>query len=258
MSDRIFAGQTLLAVGGTSGVGLATAVRFAELGASIVLVGRDAGRGERAIATVKEAAADTQVLFVSADSNVPEQATKVVEQAEARFGKVDVLLVSTASAALPGLLHDTPIGEIGSILVEQTLAPLVMSRAVIDGMRARGSGCIINVASDAAKVATPGETILGAAMAAITMFSKSLAMEVKRDGVRVNVLSPSLIVGTPVYDKLMADPFSSRLFGKATKLASLGLARAADLAEACVYLAGPAGARITGVALSINGGISAA
>nr|WP_047165531.1 SDR family oxidoreductase [Sphingomonas sp. Y57] len=258
MSDAIFSGQALMVVGGTSGVGLATATRFAELGADIVLVGRDPGRGARAIGAVLGAAPEARVHFIAADGNLPAQATAAVAEAEARFGKIDVLLVSTASAALPGLLHETPIEAITGILVEQTMAPLIMSRAVITGMRERRSGCIITVASDAAKIATPGETVLGASMAAITMFAKSLAMEVKRDGVRVNVLSPSLIAGTPVFDKLMADPFSARLFGKATKLASLGLAEPGDLAEACVYLAGPAGARITGQALSINGGISAA
>ena len=125
-------------------------------------------------------------------------------------------------------------------------------------MREQKSGVIINVASDAAKVPTPGESVIGAAMAAIVMFTRTLAIEAKRDGVRANVLTPSLIGGTGAYDRVMTDPFSAKLFANAAKLAHLGVAQPDDLAAMMLFLAGPAAARLTGQAISINGGISAA
>jgi NAD(P)-dependent dehydrogenase (short-subunit alcohol dehydrogenase family) len=125
-------------------------------------------------------------------------------------------------------------------------------------MREQRTGVIINVASDAAKVPTPGETVIGAAMAAIVTFSRTLAMEAKREGVRVNALTPSLITGTDTHDRVMANPFSAKLFSNAAKLAHLGVAQPDDLAEMMVFLASPAAARLTGQAISINGGISAA
>jgi NAD(P)-dependent dehydrogenase (short-subunit alcohol dehydrogenase family) len=125
-------------------------------------------------------------------------------------------------------------------------------------MRAQSSGCIINVASDAAKVPTPGESVIGAAMAAIVVFSRTAAMEAKRDGVRVNVLTPSLVEGTGTAERLFADEFSARLFGKARALAQLGVSTPDDQAALMVYLAGPRGVRITGQAISVNGGISSA
>ena len=70
------------------------------------------------------------------------------------------------------------------------LAPLLTSRVVVPWMRERNGGAIINIASDAAKVATPGETVIGAAMAGIVMFSRALAIEGKRDGIRVNGVTP--------------------------------------------------------------------
>ena len=178
-----------------------------------------------------------------------------VEQA---YGAIDILVVSTAAAVLPRLLGDIEPADIASILVEQAAAPMVMSRAVLPGMRSRGSGAIVVVASDAAKSATPGETVIGAAMAAITMFARAMAMEVKRDGIRVNIVTPSLISGTPIYDRLMEDEFSARLFGKAAKLASLGVADADDVAATIAFLCSADAARITGQAISVNGGISAA
>lgn len=95
-------------------------------------------------------------------------------------------------------------------------------------------------------------------MAAITVFTRTLAIEAKRDGIRANAITPSLISDTPVYDLVMDDPFSAKLFTSAAKLASLGVASPDDLAGLIVFLASPAGAKITGQAISINGGISAA
>ena len=138
------------------------------------------------------------------------------------------------------------------------MAPLLMCSVVLPLMRAQKSGVIINIASDAAKVATPGESVIGAVMAAIVMFSRTLAMEAKRDGIRVNALTPSLVEGTATADRILAEGFSQKLFQKAAKLAHLGVARPEDLAAISVFLAGPGGAKITGQAISVNGGISAA
>src|SRR3546814_13101513 len=113
---------------------------------------------------------------------------------------------------------------------------MVMGRAVLPVMRASGAGSIVVVASDAAKSATPGETVIGAAMAAITMFARAMAMVVKRVGLRVNIVTPSLISGTPIYDRLMQDEFLARLFGTAAKPALLGVADADNAAANISFL----------------------
>ena len=124
-------------------------------------------------------------------------------------------------------------------------------------MRAANGGCIINIASDAAKIPTPGETVIGAAMAGIVMFTRALAVEGKRNGIRANVLTPSIVGGTEFYERIMADPFAGKLFGKAVPKAELGLVDMTDLAEIAVFLASPAASKMTGQALSVTGGISA-
>jgi 2-hydroxycyclohexanecarboxyl-CoA dehydrogenase len=129
---------------------------------------------------------------------------------------------------------------------------------VLPAMRTQKSGAILNVASDAAKIATPGETLIGAAMAAILTFSKAAALEEKRSGIRINVLTPSLIAGTPGAALISADPFSAKMFEKAAAMAHLGVAEAEDLAAMVVFLASPAARRVTGQAISVNGGISVA
>lgn len=245
--------------GGTSGVGLAAAQRFLEAGVTrVVLLGRNQERGQSARESVRGDWPDAQIEFVAVDANDPAHATRAVEQAQSLIGSLDVLVNSTTHTALPTLLHKLPIDEIGTILTQQALAPLHMTRAVLPIMREQGGGAIINIASDAGKLATPGETVIGAAMAAIIMFSRAAAMEAKRDGIRINALTPSLIMGTPTGDRALQGEFSSKIFSKAISLAHLGVTEADDLAGLIVFLASPAAARLTGQAISINGGISAA
>jgi NAD(P)-dependent dehydrogenase (short-subunit alcohol dehydrogenase family) len=249
--------QRALITGGTSGVGLAIALAFAKSGIRrIGLIGRNAERGRDATQQVELTGAE--VRFIQADANYPDQAGHAVEEALEHLGGVDVLVNSTAGLFKPELLHDIPLHDIPEIVTQQLMAPLLMSRAALPAMRAQKSGLIINIASDAAKLATPGESVIGAAMAAIVMFSRTLAMEAKRDGIRVNVLTPSLIEGTATAERVLAAGFSQKLFRKAEKLAHLGVARPEDLAALAVFLTGPGGAKITGQAISVNGGISAA
>ena len=110
----------------------------------------------------------------------------------------------------------------------------------------RAGGAIINVASDAAKTATPGEAMIGAAKAAIVMFTRTIAIEEKRHGIRANALTPSLVHGTASTERITTgEGFSAKLFAQVESMASLGVCTPDDLAAMIVYLGGPqAGRRI--------------
>jgi NAD(P)-dependent dehydrogenase (short-subunit alcohol dehydrogenase family) len=86
---------------------------------------------------------------------------------------------------------------------------------------------------------------------------RALAVEGKRHDIRANVLTPSIVGGTEFYQRLMADPFAGRLFGKAEQRAELGLVNMTDLAEIAVFPPSLAASKMTGQALSVTGGISA-
>jgi NAD(P)-dependent dehydrogenase (short-subunit alcohol dehydrogenase family) len=233
-------------------------MQFAMAGVPrIALLGRDRSRGNAAIGAVAALNSATQVEFLSADVTTLEGARQAASWAGDRLGRIDVLVNSTAISYTPELLHRTPDTDIAPLLAQQTLPPIYMTRCVLPMMRKQRSGVILNIASDAAKVPTPGETIIGAAMAAIVMFSRTLALEAKRDGIRVNVLTPSLIAGTPTAARVQKEGFSAKLFAKAASLAHLGVAEPSDLAALIVFLASPAARRITGQSISVNGGISA-
>jgi NAD(P)-dependent dehydrogenase (short-subunit alcohol dehydrogenase family) len=144
------------------------------------------------------------------------------------------------------------------MLTQLALPSMHMASAVLPGMRICRSGVIVNLASDAAKTATPGEAVIGAAKAAIVMFTRTIAIEEKRYGIRANALTPSLVYGTASTERIMADGFSGKLFARAAQQAQLGVPTAEDIAALAVFLCSPAASRLTGQAISVNGGISAA
>lgn len=249
--------RRILVTGGTSGIGLACARRFLrEPGTRVVVNGRSAGRGEAAAASLAADASPDSVVFVAADLSDAGQAAHLVEAARERLGgPLDVLVNAAGGDYAPTLFHDATLAEIDGIVRHWLLATMYACHHALPAMR--DGGAIVNVASDAAKVPTPGEAVVGAAMAGITMFSRTLAMEAKRRGIRVNAVTPSLVRDTLTHDRITAGGFSARLFEKAARGAHLGVPVPDDVAAAIVFLAGPDSARTTGQVVSVNGGISA-
>lgn len=251
--------HTALVLGGTAGIGLACVNAFAEAGAtSIMLVGRTEARGNAAVARLRDQWPDTEFDFVAADAGTPEGAEKAVATCVARFSRVDILLSTAGGDPMPAIYHTIPIAEVSAMVNGSLMSAMLPARSVLPQMMEQQSGVILTMASDAGKVATPGEVAIGAAMAGVIMFSRALANEAKRSGVRVNCLTPSIVRNTPLYDQLMQDPFAGKIFGKAEKMASLGVVEPEDLANMVAFLASPAAAKITGQAISVNGGISMA
>ncbi|TVQ53415.1 MAG: SDR family oxidoreductase [Rhodobacteraceae bacterium] len=249
------AGMRVLVVGGTSGIGFACARASLDAGAAAArVVGRDATRGAAAAAALGPRAA-----FLRADCADTDAVERMVADAEAAMGGIDGLVCAPGTTHLPELLHRQPLSAIREALTLDLAPVLYCCRAVLPGMMARRAGAIVCVASDAGKIATPGESVIGAGMAAIVQFVRGLAIEAKRDGVRANTITPSLVEGTPLTERLMGEGrFSAKLFAKARTLAHLGTTTPEDVAALAVFLLSPAAGRITGQAISVNGGISAA
>ena len=244
--------QRVLIVGGTSGIGKAVAKRMLQDGAQMVIAGRDPARAAAAVKVLGRA-----VSAVTGDAGNPVQCAAMVTEAHARLGGIDCLISCAGGNPMPRLLADIPLDDLMGT-INRSVAPTILpARAVLPMMTAQGGGSIICVASDAAKIATPGEVAIGAAMAAIAMFCRAMAYEAKRQGIRVNCLTPSIVEGTALHNRLMEDPFAERLFSRAKALAHLGVVQPEDLAEIAAFLASPGGARVTGQTISVTGGISA-
>jgi len=238
-----------LIVGGTAGIGFASAQKLLAAGVPhIVVAGRNAERGEKAANALGERA-----TYIACDAADPLQTVELAAKAKAAMGGIDLLLSCGGGDPMPSLLHKIAPEDLMPTINGVQAPILHPAHAVLPHMTEQGGGAIICIASDAGKLATPGESAIGAAMASIAMFCRTMAAEAKRNGIRVNCLTPSIVQGTPLYDKLMAHEFAGKLFSKAEKMA----APPEDIAEMVVFLASPASAKTTGQTISITGGISA-
>lgn len=256
MSTKPISECGVVLLGGTAGVGLETASQFAEQGARVLLLGRNDERGATACAAVKARVPKADVGFVKVDAVDPADAVRAEAECRSRLGAIDVIVTSTGPSEPPRLMHNIPIENVRLRIEEIMLPPLHLIHAALPAMRKQRSGSIVVIASDAGKIPTPGETLVGSAMGAIIMYCKAAAIEVKRENVRINLLTPSLIAGTPGAAMIFNEPFSAKMFEKASAMAHLGVADSADQAAMILYLASPAAKRMTGQAISINGGIS--
>jgi len=249
-----------LLAGSSSGIGREAAAMFAEAGVRrIVVNGRNPETGAAAVAEVKRRVPQADVRFISADTGRIEEARRLVAETLDAFGRLDILVNAASGGKLtPRPFQDVAIEDVGEILHTHFLTALHCCHAAYPAMRAQGGGVIVNFSADAAKVPTPGEAVHGAVQAAVLMLSRTLAIEGARFGIRVNCVTPSITKDTHSYDRMMADPFSRKLFTKAESRARLGVASARDIAPLVVFLASPQASHLTGQAISVNGGISAA
>jgi len=251
-------GANAVVTGGSGGIGVETAALLAEQGVgTIVINGRDSERGEQARAEILRRVPAASVHFIAADVSRAQGADELFRTVASLIDVPLAVLVNCGGGDFaPELFQQIPGDQLDDIIRHWLSSRMHCCRAALPLM-SRGS-TIINVASDAAKVPTPGETAIGAAMAAVAMFSRTLALEVKRQGIRVNVVTPSIVEGARLRKRIAAGGFGGKLFEKAAAAAHLGVATERDVAEMIGFLASDRAARVTGQVISINGGISAA
>jgi 2-hydroxycyclohexanecarboxyl-CoA dehydrogenase len=259
MLTSVLASRVAMVTASTSGIGKQIALQMAAAGArAIILNGRNEETGRAVEAELRTQAPETEVLFVAADLTDPPQVDRLFKQAVDRFGQLDILVHCGGAQVRPDLFANIDPASFRPLIDGHFVSLLTCCHHAVPLMMARGEGAIVVVASDAGKIATPGESIIGATKAAAIMFVRTLALEASRHGIRVNCITPSIVRDTKSYDRVMSGELSRRVFEKAERRARLGVPTPEDIAPLAVFLASPLAGRITGQAVSVNGGISAA
>ncbi|KQX66126.1 SDR family NAD(P)-dependent oxidoreductase [Angustibacter sp. Root456] len=239
----VLSGQTALVTGGASGIGRAIAAAFVDSGAQVVVLDRDPAVSQEAAEALGARGA------VAADVTDEQAVVRAVAEAEEQLGRIDVLVNSA------GILTQSPLVEMSLAQWQQTIdvdltGVFLLCRHVVPGMVARGFGRVINIASQLALKGGTSLTHYSAAKAGVIGLTKSLALEVARDGVLVNAIAPGPIE-TPLVDGISED-------WKQAKRAELPLGRfgtPAEVAPTAVLLASsPGGDLYVGQTLGPNSG----
>jgi 3-oxoacyl-[acyl-carrier protein] reductase len=251
-------GRTALVTGGSKGLGLATAVRFAEAGAEVAILARNANTLEAAKAAIGRAGKGAVVAF-PCDVTDPGAIERAYEAVLSALGKVDIL-VNNAGTSQTGKFEDITDAVWQADLDLKLFAAIRLSRLVLPQMRARRWGRIINVLATAAKAPRASSAPTSVSRAAGMALTKVLASECAADNVLVN----ALLVGRIVSDQIAR---RHRVAGTNIPLAAyireqgagipLGrMGEAEEFANLACFLASDAGSYVTGTAINVDGGLS--
>jgi NAD(P)-dependent dehydrogenase (short-subunit alcohol dehydrogenase family) len=223
------AGQVALVSGASRGIGRAVAVAFAREGARVALLARGTAALERVAGTIEAGGGST--LVVPGDAADERAASRAVEAALGRFGRLDCLVTAQGTGAF-GPLETSRLAEWEAMLRGNLTATYLLCRAALPPMLAAGRGTIVAVVSLAAVRAIPGCAAYTASKAGVLGLVRALAAEVRGRGVRVTAVCPGA-VDTPFWDEIPSPPDRSRML-RPEVVAEAALLAAAQPPEAFV------------------------
>ena len=240
--------RTVLITGASRGIGAACARAFAAEEYRVALNYRHSE--EAALSLAEELRGmDAEVMTVQADVADSAAVRAMIAQVQERFGGIDVL-VNNAGAALVKLLTDTSDDEWRSLIDTNLSGMFYCCKAALPAMIRAHSGCIVNIASMWGEVGASCEAVYSASKAGVIGLTKALAKEVGPSGVRVNAVSPGVIM-----TDMMADFGEDDLKALRDEIPLGALGAPEDVASAVLFLASDAARYITGQVLSVNGGM---
>lgn len=197
-SPALLQGRVALITGGSAGIGLAIAARLRDLGATVVLIGRDPTRLAQAVQSLDSVAVTGWPLDVTQESDMNVMAAR----AQSEFERIDILIACAgllrARAGVVTRLHETPLADWNRVLDANLCGTFLSNRAVLPVMIAQRQGQIINVASTSARRGHAYDSAYCASKFAVIGLSQALAEEVRSHGVRVQVILPGAIE-TPIW-----------------------------------------------------------
>lgn len=251
--------KVALITGATSGIGKATALLFAEEGADVVITGRRAELGQRAVDEITQRGA--RGVFIQADHSKADDCSRVVERALSEFGRVDILF-NNAGIVTSGTAETTSQEVWDQTLAINVTAVWHMCKFVLPHMRKQGSGVIVNNGSDWSVVAGKDAFPYIASKGAVGMMTKAMALDYARENIRVNAVCP----GDTLVDRWLergyfegSDPTTiEQAMREASEYLPMGrFGTPEEIAKAVLFLASDDSSFMTGHLLVVDGGNTA-
>lgn len=243
--------KVAIVTGASSGIGKATAVRFAEEGATVVAVGRN----EAGFAELREEVRDLEgtVRVHLADLTEQSQIDRLVSETVQHCGQIDVL-VNAAGIIRSGTLVDTPLDELDKLMNINLRSVYYLMQKVIPSLE-KTRGNIVNISSIAGSRAFPGVMAYCISKAAVDQLTRCAALELAEKGIRVNAVNPGVVVTNLHKRGGMSEEAYEAFLENAKRTHPLGRpGEAREVADLVAFLASEKAGWITGVTYEIDGG----
>lgn len=245
--------KVAIVTGASSDIGKGIVKRFAEEGAKVILVARDL---EKLEATRKEIGNEGLTASISCDLTDESQVLQAVNQIMDTYGKIDILVNNAGAINDPIHFHEMQDSEIKKLIDVNLLGVFHMTKAALSKMSDVKSGAIVNVGSISSERAIPRVhlAVYSSTKAAISMFTKSIAVEYARRNIRCNCVNPG-IINSGMIKPYLDDPQARKILEERSPLARVG--EPVDVANAVLYLASDEANWVTGTILNVDGGKTA-
>lgn len=249
-------GKVAIVTGGAGGIGAAISRRFAAEGAIVAVFDINKDAAESVAAAIRAEGGSAAAFAVDLTSQ--DSVVAAVAAAEQQLGPTHVLVNNAGwDHAAPFLKTDKALWD--KIVAVNLYGPLYMHHAVLKGMAERGAGKVVNVASDAARVGSSGEAVYAYCKGGLVAFSKTMARELARKRINVNVVCPGPTDTALFRDFAGEGEQGEKLKDALTKAIPFGrLGQPDDLPGAVLFLASDDAAFITGQIISVSGGLTMA
>ena len=248
-------GKVAFITGGGGGIGRATAERFAEEGAKVVIAEIEPSVGEKAAEAARKKGVDASgdALFIKTNVSDADSVQAAIKKTIDRFGKLDILHNNAGGSTLQdGPVTEAPVEEFWRCINLDLFGTFLCSKYAIPEIIKSGGGSIINMSSNVALMALPGRDCYTAAKGAIASITRSMAVEYAPNKIRVNAIAPSVILSDRVKKLLAASPEIEAI----SKTHLLGLGEPIHVADLAVYLAADESAITTGQVISVDSGVT--
>lgn len=244
-------GKVALVTGGGAGIGRSVAALLARAGGAAMAINDVAGAGGHETLAEELTGEGHRALAVNADVSSPGEVAAMIAEVEGTLGPVDIL-VNNAGIGCPLTIEETDAEAWSRVLSIHLGGAYNVSKAVLEGMKTRGGGSIIQMSSITAhQGALKGHVAYGTAKSGLLGFTRTLARDVARYNVRVNAVAPG-IVRTRMLEETHGEAGIAALAGTIP----LGtVAEPEDIAAAVLFLASPAARQVTGATLDVTGGM---